>query len=113
MSAVRVLVGTRKGAFILTSDGKRKKWDVKGPFFGGWEIYHVKGSPVDQNRIYVSQSPGWFGKTTQRPDAGGQPWPTPGGEALPPPAGPPAGASNKFVYDTSPETGQPLTTHQF
>src|SRR6476620_5235076 len=98
MSAVRVLVGTRKGAFILTSDGKRKKWDVKGPFFGGWEIYHVKGSPADPNRIYVSQSSGWFGQIIQRSDDGGQTWIIPGGEALPAPAGPPAGASNKFAY---------------
>jgi len=36
MSGVRVLVGTRKGAFVLTSDGKREVWDIKGPFFGGW-----------------------------------------------------------------------------
>jgi hypothetical protein len=53
MSNVRVLVGTRKGAFILNSDGKRKDWTVSGPFFAGWEIYHMKGSPVDPDRIYV------------------------------------------------------------
>src|SRR3954462_9150386 len=102
MGSVRVLVGTRKGAFVLTADGKRKKWDVKGPFFGGWEIYHVKGSPADPNRIYVSQSSGWVGQIIQRSDDRGQTWPIPGGESLPPPAGPPAGASNKFAYDTSP-----------
>jgi hypothetical protein len=62
MSNVRVLVGTRKGAFILSSDGKRKEWRVAGPFFGGWEIYHVKGSPVNQDRLYASQSSGWFGQ---------------------------------------------------
>ena len=54
MSEVRVLVGTRKGAFVLTSDGKRERWDVGGPYFGGWEIYHVKGSPADPNRLYAS-----------------------------------------------------------
>ena len=53
MSRVRVLVGTRKGAFILTSDGKRQKWDVTGPHFAGWEMYHMKGSPADPNRIYA------------------------------------------------------------
>ena len=63
MSSVRLLVGTRKGAFILTSDGKREKWDVSGPHFAGWELYHLKGSPVDPNRIYASQSSGWFGQT--------------------------------------------------
>ena len=58
MSKVRVLAGTRKGAFILTSDGKREKWDLSGPHFAGWEIFHVKGSPVDPNRLYASQSSG-------------------------------------------------------
>ncbi len=47
MSRVRVLAGTQKGAFILSSDGKRDKWEVSGPHFGGWEIYHVKGSPAE------------------------------------------------------------------
>ena len=68
MSNVRVLVGTRKGAFILTSDGKREKWDVSGPHFAGWEIYHMKGSAVDPNRIYASQTSGWFGQIIQRSD---------------------------------------------
>src|SRR5205814_7881799 len=66
MSKVRVLVGTRKGAFILTADGKRERWDVSGPHFGGWEMYHLKGSPVDPNRIYASQSSSWFGQIIQR-----------------------------------------------
>ena len=78
MSAVRVLVGTRKGAFILSSDGKRQKWEVSGPHFGGWEIYHIKGSPVDPNRLYASQSTGWFGQVTQRSDDGGVTWETVG-----------------------------------
>jgi photosystem II stability/assembly factor-like uncharacterized protein len=74
MSGVRVLVGTRKGAFILTSDEARKKWDVSEPHFPGWEIYHVKGSPVDPDRIYASQSSGWFGQLIQRSDDGGLNW---------------------------------------
>jgi photosystem II stability/assembly factor-like uncharacterized protein len=74
MSSVRVLVGTRKGAFILTSDGKRQQWEVSGPHFPGWEIYHVKGSPVDPNRLYASQSSGWFGQMIQRSDDGGKTW---------------------------------------
>ncbi|HEX7450284.1 MAG TPA: exo-alpha-sialidase [Pirellulales bacterium] len=84
MSQVRLLVGTRKGAFILTSDGQRQRWDVEGPHFGGWEIYHLKGSPADPNRIYCSQSSGWFGQLIQRSDDGGKTW-TPVG--------------NQFVYD--------------
>jgi photosystem II stability/assembly factor-like uncharacterized protein len=89
MSGVRVLVGTRKGAFVLTSDGKRQRWEVTGPHFGGWEIYHLKGSPVDPNRIYASQSSGWFGQVIQRSSDGGKTWEPVG---------------NKFEYDGDPGT---------
>ena len=91
MSGVRVLVGTRKGAFILTSDAQRKNWDVSGPHFAGWEIYHVKGSPVNPNRLYASQSSGWFGQLIQRSDDGGATWEPVG---------------NEFVYDGVPGTHQ-------
>jgi len=74
MSNVRLLVGTRKGAFILTSDEQRQRWNVSGPHFGGWEIYHLKGSPADPDRLYTSQSTGWFGQLIQRSDDGGQTW---------------------------------------
>ena len=116
MSRVRVLVGTRKGAFVLTSDAKRERWEVSGPHFAGWEVYHLKGSPADPNRIYASQTSGWFGQIIQRSDDGGKSWHQPGtpeGEPTTTPEGMPKGESNKFVYDTSPETGRPLTTHQF
>jgi photosystem II stability/assembly factor-like uncharacterized protein len=91
MSGVRVLVGTRKGAFVLTADGKRQRWDVAGPFFGGWEIYHVKGSPADPNRLYASQSSGWFGQVVQRSNDGGKTWEPVG---------------NKFVYEGDAGTHQ-------
>ena len=116
MSKVRVLVGTRKGAFVLTSDGKRERWEVGGPHFGGWEIYHMKGSPADPNRLYASQSSGWFGQIIQCSDDGGKTWIQPGtppSEQNVPQQGPPKGESNKFVYNTSPENGKPLTTHQW
>jgi BNR/Asp-box repeat len=113
MSKVRVLVGTRKGAFTLTSDGKRQNWDVSGPFFTGWEVYHMKGSPADPNRIFASQTSGWFGQVIQRSSDGGKTWETPGGGPETSPQGWQKGESNKFVYDTSAETGAPLTTHQF
>jgi len=113
MSSVRVLVGTRKGAFILTADGKREAWEVRGPFFAGWEIYHMKGSPADPNRIFASQTSGWFGQIIQRSSDGGKTWETPGGEKMPAPGAMPTGLSNKFVYDTSAETGKPLTTHMW
>jgi photosystem II stability/assembly factor-like uncharacterized protein len=113
MSGVRVLVGTKKGAFILTSDGNRKKWQVAGPHFAGWEIYHLKGSPADPNRIFCSQSSGWFGQVMQRSSDGGKTWETPGGGPQKSPDGMPKGESNKFVYDASRETGQPITTHMW
>lgn len=87
MSSVRLLVGTKKGAFILTSDAKRQSWDVAGPHFGGWEMYHLKGSPVDPNRIYASQTSGWFGQMMQRSNDGGKTWEPVG---------------NKFAYDGVP-----------
>jgi hypothetical protein len=116
MSKVRVLVGTRKGAFILTSDGKRQKWDVSPVLFAGWELYHLKGSPADPNRLYASQTSGWFGQIIQRSDNGGKTWYQPGtppGEPTTGPDGMPKGESNKFVYDASAESGRPLTTHQW
>ncbi len=91
MSGVRVLVGTKKGAFVLESDAGRKNWDVKGPFFAGWEIYHVKGSPMNPDRIYASQSSGWSGQVMQRSDDGGKTWGVVG---------------NKFGYDGVPGTHQ-------
>ncbi len=91
MSSVRVLVGTRKGAFVLTADGKREDWHISGPLFAGWEIYHLKGSPVDPNRLYASQCSGWFGQQIQRSDDGGKTWDPLG---------------NRFVYDGVPGTHQ-------
>jgi hypothetical protein len=109
-------VGTRKGAFVLTSDAAREKWDVSGPHFAGWEVYHLKGSPADPERIYASQTSAWFGQIIQRSDDGGRTWHQPGtpeGEPTTTPGGMPKGESNKFVYDTSAEAGAPLTTHQW
>jgi len=91
MTAVRVLVGTRKGAFVLTSDGKRQSWKVDGPHFGGWEIYHLNASPAEPNRVYASQSTGWFGQLIQRSDDGGATW---------------SPMSNEFRYDGVPGTPQ-------
>jgi len=108
VSKVRVLVGTKKGAFILTSDGTRKRWKVSGPHFAGWEIYHMKGSVVDPDRIYASQTSDWFGQIIQRSDDGGKTWSTPGSspEELKGADGMPKAESNKFVYDGLPGTHQ-------
>ena len=91
MSSVRVLVGTKKGAFILTSDAKRQRWNVTGPLFAGWEIFHIKGSPIDPNRIYASQCSSWFGQTIHRYNDGGKSWETVG---------------NQFTYEGTPGTHQ-------
>jgi hypothetical protein len=91
MSHVRILVGTRKGAFVLTADGKREQWEVSGPHFAGWEVFHVKGSPVEPNRLYAAQSTGWFGQLIQRSDDGGETWEPVG---------------NEFVYEGDPGTHQ-------
>lgn len=91
MSGVRLLVGTRKGAFVLTSDGRRERWEVSEPHFPGWELYHLKGSPADPDRLYASQSSGWFGQLIQRSDDGGRTWNPVG---------------NKFEYDGIPGTHQ-------
>jgi len=91
MSGVRLLVGTRKGAFVLTSDGRRKDWEISGPHFAGWKIYHLKGSPADPNRLYASQSSGWFGQVIQRSSDGGRTW-----EAV----------GNAFTYEGVPGTHQ-------
>ena len=91
MNRVRVLAGTRKGAFVLTADARREKWDVSGPFLAGWEIYHLKGSPVNPDRVYASQTSGWFGQVIQRSNDGGKTWEPVG---------------NKFVYEGDPGTHQ-------
>jgi hypothetical protein len=91
MTGVRVLVGTRKGAFVLTSDGTRRQWEVSGPHFAGWEIYHLAGSSADPDRLYASQSSGWFGQVIQRSDDGGGTWRPVG---------------NEFGYDGVPGTHQ-------
>jgi hypothetical protein len=99
MSRIRLSVGTKKGAFILTSDGTRKNWNISGPHFAGWEIYHMKGSPIEPDRIFASQTSGWFGQIIQRSDDGGVTWNTPGGGPETSPDGMPKGESNKFVYE--------------
>ena len=121
MAAIRVLVGTKKGAFILTADGAREKWSVAGPYFAGWEVYHLKGSPVDSDRIYAAQHNDWFGQIIQRSNDGGATWEQPGSDPSSTQESPggtdepamPQGQSNLFAYDTSEESGRPLTTHQW
>lgn len=91
MGGIRLLVGTKKGAFVMTSDEKREKWDINGPSFAGWEIYHMKGSSIDPNRVYASQTSGWFGQVIQRSDDGAKTWEPVG---------------NEFIYEGTPGTHQ-------
>ena len=113
MTAIRILVGTRKGAFILSADAARDNWTVDGPHFAGWEIYHMKGSQADPGRIYASQTSSWFGQVIQRSDDGGKSWSQPGSGSETESANPAQGESNLFAYDTSDATGKPLSTHQW
>ena len=82
-------MGTRKGAFVLTSDAMRKHWEITGPHFPGWEILHLKGSPADTERLYASQYSPWFGQVIQRSNDGGKTWEPVG---------------SKFLYDGVPST---------
>ena len=97
MSGVRVLVGTRKGAFVLTADGRRDDWRVEGPHFAGWEVYHVAGSPADPDRVWAAPGGGWFGQVVQRSDDGGRTWEP---------------VDSDFRYETSDSGGDP-GTHQY
>jgi photosystem II stability/assembly factor-like uncharacterized protein len=110
MSTIKVLVGTKKGAFILTADGQRRNWEVSAMHFAGWEIYHLKASSADPNRLYASQSSGWFGQVIQRSDDGGKTWNPPGTkpeDLMGADGFPKEGASNMFLYEG--EVG----THKF
>ena len=112
MSTVRVLVGTRKGAFILTSDGKRENWDVSGPHFAGWEIYHLKGSPADPNRLYASQ----IQRLVRPDDPALERWRQnlgdPGGGMTTGPGGMPSARAINLSTTRRPKPASP-TTHQW
>jgi len=89
VSRIRILVGTHKGAFVFTSDAGRRDWRMDGPFFGGWEVLHVKGSAADPDRLWASQWTDWHGQVIQRSDDGGASW-----EAV----------GNEFAYEGEPGT---------
>jgi len=114
MSQVRVLVGTRKGAFILTADGKRERWEVSGPHFAGGRFITSRDRPRIRIGCMCRSRADGSGKLFNAPTMGAKHGFS--RERLPgeaPTPGPPKAASNKFVYDVSAETGKPLTTHQF
>jgi len=70
---VRVLVGTRKGAFIFSSDKDRKKWDVSELMFKGWNVFHMVMDPRDK-RLYAAVTHFVYGATVQYSDDFGATW---------------------------------------
>jgi len=70
---VKVLVGTRKGGFIFTSDRDRKKWSVGEVLFKGWNMMHMMMDPRDR-RLHAAVSHFVYGPTTQYSDDFGQTW---------------------------------------
>lgn len=72
-SKILVLVGTRKGAFILSSDENRKNWDMKGPLFKGWNVMHMTYDPRDQ-RIHTAAVHDVYGPSTHYSDDFGESW---------------------------------------
>jgi hypothetical protein len=72
-SKVMVMVGTRKGGFIFTSDQERKKWSVSEVLFKGWNMMHMNMDPRD-GRVHTSVSHFVYGPTTHYSDDLGQTW---------------------------------------
>ncbi|MDX6594127.1 MAG: hypothetical protein QOJ13_3323 [Gaiellales bacterium] len=73
MSKIVLLVGTRKGCFVLESDGNRRDWDVRGPFCEGWPIYHAVHDP-DSGSIYAAAASEWHGAGVWRSSDLGESW---------------------------------------
>jgi photosystem II stability/assembly factor-like uncharacterized protein len=70
---VVLLVGTRKGCFILESDEARREWDVRGPFCDGWPIYHAIHD-AESGAIYAAAASEWHGAGIWRSPDMGKTW---------------------------------------
>jgi len=68
-----VLVGTRKGLFILESDSDRRDWNVRGPYCEGWPIYHAVHDP-SSGAIYAAAASEWHGAGVWRSNDLGETW---------------------------------------
>lgn len=68
-----VLVGTTKGAFLISGGQDRSGWTVSGPFCDGWPINHIIGDP-DSGRIWAGGGGDWHGAGVWRSDDGGRSW---------------------------------------
>jgi len=72
---MKLLVGTRKGAFIYTADDRRLSWDVAGPMMGGWSIYHMSSDARDgKPRVYAAANHAVWGPAVAKSDDGGHSW---------------------------------------
>ena len=72
--SVVVLVGTRKGAFILRSDARRKQWSVEGPHFTGLNVHHFTLDPRDGATLFAATYTEWWGSDIQRSNNWGKKW---------------------------------------
>ncbi len=79
---VALLVGTRKGAWIYSSDARRQRWQIDGPHFLGHIVNHVILDPRDQRTLLMAAKAGHLGPTIFRSDDFGRTW----SEAIRPPA---------------------------
>jgi hypothetical protein len=97
-SRVAILVGTRKGAWILHGDNSRRQWRIDGPHFLGQIVNHLVLDPRDGRTLLAATSTGHLGPTLHRSTNLGKTW-----EEVPqPPAFPkaPAGAEGRSVGHT-------------
>ena len=73
MPRVIVLAGTRKGCFLLESDGDRLDWSVRGPFCEGWPVYHAIHD-ADTDTMYAAAASEWHGAGVWRSADRGESW---------------------------------------
>jgi photosystem II stability/assembly factor-like uncharacterized protein len=73
MKKVLVLIGTKKGAFILESDKARRSWALRGPFCNTWPIQHVIADPAS-GTVYAAGGNEWFGPAVWKSSDFGETW---------------------------------------
>jgi len=70
---VALLVGTRKGLFVLDGDGERDDWAVRGPLCEGWPIHDAIMDPAS-GAIMAAGGSNWYGPAVWRSDDLGETW---------------------------------------
>jgi hypothetical protein len=71
---MRLMIGTRKGAYILESDTQRKKWKLASRFQTGWEVFHVRGDPRHPGDVYACVNAWLWGPALYRSHDWGKSW---------------------------------------